>query len=315
MKLLFLMNPLEQVKPEKDTSFAFMLGAQRRGHSVYYLPQGGISLRDEQVLFDVVPVEARCKPEEPPFRRHAPVRLGLELVDAVFIRTDPPFDERYLIDTWLLDRAAGRCPMINEPGGLRSANEKLWATRFAGLVPPTLVSARRDLFDAFLEEHGEIVAKPTNAFGGAGVFRLRRGDSNTGVIWETLTRFGRAELVAQRFLPEAEHGDKRILLLDGEPLGAVLRVHSPADHRNNFFAGGSAQTTEVTREDRAIIEALRPELRRLGLHFVGIDVIGGKLIEVNVTSPTCLQEINALRGEHLEELVIEYVEQLVRIRG
>ncbi len=311
MLLLFLMDPLERVKPEKDTSFAFMLGAQRRGHQVCYLPQGGISLREDRVSFDVVPVTARRDPAAP-FVRGAPRRLDAEEVGAVLVRTDPPFDERYLMDTWLLERVAARVPVINEPAGLRAVNEKLWVTRFCELTPPTLVTRRRELFDEFLARHRDLVAKPTGGFGGAGVFRVRAGDSNAAVIFETLTRHGATELIAQPFLPEADLGDKRILLLDGEPLGAVLRVHAPGDHRNNFLAGGTAHAAELDERDLAIIATLRPHLRALGLHFVGLDVIGPYLIEVNVTSPTCLQEMNRLGGGlQLEDRVIAYVEELV----
>lgn len=318
MNLLFIMDPLESVDVCKDTSFAFMTGAVRRGHTVFYVPAGGISLDRGRVVFDCLPVVPRPDLQETRgFERGQWTRMSDEQVGAVFIRSDPPFDDRYLMDTWLLDRlprTPRNIPVINSPHGIRTVNEKLWATQFVDLVPPTVVTGKRDLFADFLAEHGQIVAKPTHGHGGMGVFFIKRGDSNATVIFEMLTDHGRKEAILQPFVKEAEVGDKRILLLEGEPLGAVLRVHSGSDHRNNFFAGGKPQATQITARDRQIIDTLRPHLKALGLPFVGIDVIGDFLIEVNVTSPTCLQEMNRLYGQQLEDRVIEHVEGLARQR-
>jgi len=310
MNLLFVMDPLESVDVCKDTSFIFMVGAVRRGHRVYYVPAGGISLDRGQVLFDCLAVVPRQDASNP-FERGSWTRLSHDQIQAVFVRSDPPFDDRYLMDTWLLDRLPPHIPVINAPHGLRTVNEKLWATQFLDLVPPTVVTGKRDLFHAFLAEHRQIVAKPTHGHGGMGVFFIQRGDSNAAVIFEMLTDHGRKEAILQPFVQEAQVGDKRILLLDGDPLGAVLRVHGEQDHRNNFFAGGKPNAAQITARDRQIIDTLRPHLRQLGLRFVGIDVIGDYLIEVNVTSPTCLQEMNNLYGQRLEERVIEHVEELV----
>lgn len=310
MNFVFVMDPLESVDACKDTSFIFMVGAVRRGHRVFYVPCGGISLDGARVLFEATAVTP-APGSRPPFDRGEPVSLGDEKVDAVFIRTDPPFNERYLMDTWLLDRLPAAMPVINAPRGLRTVNEKLWATQFTDLIPPTRVTGRREHFRAFLAEHGQIVAKPVQGHGGMGVFFIKAGDSNATVIFEMLTDHGRRPAILQPFVEAARIGDKRILLLDGQPLGAVLRVHDEADHRNNFFAGGKPVAAEITPRDRQIIQTLRPHLAELGLHFVGIDVIGDYLIEVNVTSPTCLQEMNRLYGRQLEEKVIEHVERLV----
>ena len=205
-----------------------------------------------------------------------------------------------------------RIPIINSPRGLRTVNEKIWATRFPNLVPQTAVTRHKDDFLRFLRNEKDIVVKPTNGFGGMSVFRLKEGDQNAPVTFETLSKGGGKEVVLQKYIPEAEKGDKRVLLLDGNPLGAVLRVHSSKDHRNNFYAGGRAEPTELTPRDCEIIQSLGPELRRLGLTFVGIDIVGDHLTEVNVTSPTCLQEMNALYGKNLEDRVIEFAEQLVQ---
>jgi len=313
MKFLFLIDPLETVVPEKDTSYAFMVGACQRGHEVAYLAPGGISIRGSEVLFEAEPV-VPTPGQAAPFSRSVPRRSSAAEVDAVFIRLDPPFDQRYLQSTWLLDHAAGQVVMINSTAGLREVNEKLWSARLTELCPPTLITSRRELYEEFLAVHGEIIAKPTDGYGGQGVFRVASGDPNAAVIFETLTDQGRRELIAQQYLPRAVEGDKRILLLDSEPLGAVLRLHGEADHRNNFFAGGTAHPAEITPADERIVAALAPRLRRLGLHFVGIDVIGERLIEVNVTSPTCLQEINRLYDRRLEDQVVAYVERLVQLK-
>jgi glutathione synthase len=237
--------------------------------------------------------------------------LSEDEVDALFIRTNPPFDAAYLMNTWLLDRLPKRIPIINSPEGIRTVNEKIWATQFTSIIPRTLVTRHEEDFLNFLEEEKDIVLKPTDGYGGKSVFRIRAGETNQNVIFETMSQTGKKEVILQSYLPEAEVGDKRILLLNGEPLEALLRVHPATDHRNNLGVGGHAEPTEITTEDEKIIEVLKPELRRLGLYFVGIDVIGGKLIEVNVTSPTCLQAMNHLYGEKLEVEVIDFVETLV----
>ena len=313
MKMAFLMNPLGSVNPAKDTTYRFMLGASRRGHDVHFVPSAGVSLVDGEVVFDTLSVTPREDPEHP-FVENGPVSLAGADVDAVFIRTDPPFDATYLMHTWLLDHLPPRVFVMNDPGAVRTVNEKIWALQFTDLVPTSLVAAEIARIEQFLTDHGSIVVKPTDGYGGEGVFIVRAGDKNARVIFETLTSNGRVPVIAQEFVPESEVGDKRILLLDGEPLGAVLRVHSEADHRNNFFAGGTACPVELGARDHVIIDALRPHLLSLGLHFVGIDVIGEFLIEVNVTSPTCLQEMNQLYGLQLEDRVIEFVEHQVTSR-
>lgn len=312
MRFVFLMGPLDGVLYHKDTSFIFMLGAADRGHETWYLPADGLSLGENGPILHATRVTPQRNPDVP-FAIHETRDLIDSEVDAVFIRTDPPFDARYLMHTWILDQLSA--PVINSPTGIRSVNEKVWALRFPQLQPSTLVTARADLFRAFLAKHKRIIAKPTDGFGGAGVFRVSAGDSNAGVIFETLTDNGQCEIILQGYVPAAEIGDKRILLLNGEPLGAVLRVHGEGDHRNNFFAGGSAHATEITARDREICSTLAPHLRELGLHFVGIDVIGDCLIEVNVTSPTCLQEMNRLYDLQLQDQVIAYVEELVVFAG
>ncbi len=313
MNFLFLMDPLESVHRLKDTTYAFMTGAARYGHTVHYLPLDGISLLDGRLHFDaeeVVPT-----PDGPElFERKGAAPMLDDAADALFIRTDPPFDENYLVHTWLLDHAPASLVILNDPAGIRTVNEKIWALRFTHLVPPSLVTPSEERARAFIAEHGTVVAKPTGGHGGKGVFVIREGEPNANVILETLMKKGREAVIIQKYVPEAVAGDKRILLLAGEPLGAVLRLHGEEDHRNNFFAGGTAHPAELTDLDREIIDTLAPHLRALGLAFVGIDVIGETLIEVNVTSPTCLQEMNRLYTLQLEDRVIEYVERQVQLK-
>lgn len=311
MKFVFLMDPLATVVMKKDTSFILMLGAHQRGHEVYYLPDGGMTLIGGRLHFHVTRVVPR-RVEKEPFQLKENTVLKDTDIHAVFIRSDPPFDEQYLINTWLLDNLPSSVAVINSPSGIRTVNEKIWVTRFTSIVPPTLVGRHRAGLRAFLSRQKEVIAKPTQGFGGQSVFRLQHSGPNTNVILETLTEQYRRDIILQKFLPESARGDKRIILLNGEPLGAVLRVHNADDHRNNFFTGGQPKPTKITANDLSIIAVLRPELQRLGLHFVGIDVMGNYLIEVNVTSPTGLQEIDALENKQLELDVIRYAEGLVK---
>ncbi len=312
MRIVFLMDPLAGINPAKDTSFQFMCCARARGHELFHLAPGAITLADGALRLRVSPITAVDR-DESPCCRTAPMRvLTQDEFDLVVIRTDPPFDDRYLHDTWLLDLLPPQVTVVNTPAGIRSVNEKIWACRFPDLLPPTLVTTDREAYLAFLAQMGEVVVKPTDGFGGQGVFRVAAGDPNARVAFETTSGAARRDVIVQRYLSAATTGDKRILLLEGEVLGAVLRVHGDEDHRNNFFAGGSAAATDIDADDQRIVDTLRPHLRALGLSFVGIDVIGGHLVEVNVTSPTCLQEAMRFSGEPLDERVIDCWEDKVR---
>ena len=310
MNFVFLMDPLETVVMEKDTSFILMLGAHQRGHSVHFLGDGGITLHNGSFHFQTLKVVPQQNSTNP-FPQRTPHKLNDKEIDCVFIRSDPPFDSQYLLNTWLLDRLPARIPVINTPSGIRSANEKIWTTQFQGIVPRTLIGRNRQEILDFLLLEKNIVVKPTDGFGGSSVFHIHVLDKNAKVILETMTHHWTKDVVLQQYLQESQEGDKRILLLNGEALGAVLRMHAEDDHRNNFFAGGKPLATDINARDCEIIGLLKPELQKLGLYFVGIDIIGGYLIEVNVTSPTCLQEMNRLYGQKLEEKIIEFAEKLV----
>jgi glutathione synthase len=311
MKFVFLMDPLESVVCEKDTTFAFMLGAHNRRHEVYYLPKDGITLQDGKLYFHVIKVKPQAILHQPFLEEHA-LRLSQDEIHAVFIRPDPPFDSQYLMNTWLLDHLPKRIAVVNSPSGVRTVNEKVWAAQFTEIIPPTIVSANKSDLINFVNEHKNVIAKPTDAFGGHSIFHIESTHTNTRVILETMTQRYNEPIILQKYIPEAKNGDKRILLLNGDPLGAVLRQNNGEDHRNNLFAGGTAVPATITARDLKIISVLKPHLQRLGLYFVGIDILGEYLIEVNVTSPTCLQEMARFSDLPLQEKVIEFVEGLIK---
>jgi len=303
MKHVFLIDPPESLHTQKDTSFALMLEAQGQGHEVYVMLRGGISRFPSGIVFKTrkAVVEDRV---ENAFVLQDWQENAAENFDIVWIRTDPPFDVHYLTDTWLLSQIKG-CPLVvNAPHGLRTINEKIWAAQFTEITPPTLITASAADYQKFLKEHGAVVVKPTDGFGGSAVFVVKDGDKNAAVVFETLVQRS-GYVIVQQYLPAATEGDKRILVLEGEILGAVLRLHGETDHRNNFAAGGTAKAAAITRADENIVALLRPHLIELGIFFAGIDVIGGRLIEVNVTSPTCLREMQKFTEENLAKRIID----------
>ncbi len=305
------MDPLNTVVQDKDTTYALMQGASRIGHRVVHVLLQGVHLLDGSLQFtglEVIPTPG----SNSAFRVIRELQLEEDEVDVIFVRKDPPFDERYLECMWLLEFASKGVLIMNSPQGLRDANEKIWSLRFPGLTPRTALTSSTRFFADFLASAKDIIAKPVNGHGGKGVFRIRQNDTNAAVIFETLSESGSRTVVLQEYVKAAESGDKRILVLGGKPIGAVLRKHSQKDHRNNLFAGGTAMPCEITGRDHEIIAGLAPELQAAGLHFVGIDIIGDFLIEVNVTSPTCLQEMNRFYSVALEDQVVAYATELLR---
>lgn len=303
MKHVFLIDPPESLNTAKDTSFALMLEAQRQGHAVHVMLRGGITRRPDGITFRTRKAVVEDQSTKP-FTLSGYEEQAADAFDIVWIRTDPPFDSNYLTDTWLLSQVGDKPLVLNAPQGLRTINEKIWAAQFTEITPPTLITAHPADFLHFLELNETVVAKPTDGFGGSAVFLVRKGDKNAAVIFETLLKLS-GYVVVQKYLPAATEGDKRILVLEGEILGAVLRLHGDSDHRNNFAAGGSAKPAQLAAEDKHIVETLKPHLMAHGIFFAGIDVIGGRLIEVNVTSPTCLREMQKFTDENLAKKVID----------
>jgi glutathione synthase len=309
MHFVFIMDPPETVLPDEDTSFALMVEAVSRGHRVEHCLMSDLVL-EESIPWAAVRPAATHPDRRPPLSLGEARDIRLKEADAVLIRTDPPFDRRYLWGTLMLEHLRGETLVVNDPRGLREANEKLYACRFPELMPPTLVASNAARIEAFTERvGGRAVIKPVDGAAGAGVMALFPGDPNRNAIIESATGNGRRPAVVQEYLPGVEQGDKRILLLDGEPLGAVNRVARPGELRSNIHLGGSVRRATIDPADREIIDALRPALRRDGLHFVGLDVIGGRLTEINVTSPTGIQQMSRLDGENHSARVIDWLEQ------
>jgi glutathione synthase len=296
--------------PDADTTFALMLEAQARGHRVLYVEPGDLGIDHHRVRARVTPITVR-RVRGDCFELGVPRMAHLDdEVDVAFQRKDPPVDAEYVVATQILSLCR-RTLVLNRPEGILAANEKLYALHFSELMAETLVTRHISELREFMEKlGGEMVVKPLDGRGGEGVFHVSTRDRNQGSILEQSTRFGTRRVMAQRFLAEVARGDKRILLLEGEPLGALLRVPSERELRANLHVGGRAERAGLGPEDRRIVERLAPRLRADGLFFVGIDVIGGLLTEVNVTSPTGIQEMGRLDGTRYEPRVLERVEAL-----
>ena len=311
MSVLFLMDPIENINPSKDTTLLFIRESISRGETPFYMPQGGITIENGKFFFSVQEILIDDSMSFPIILKD-PIVLDEVSIKMIFIRTDPPFDTEYLNDTWLLDLIKDRVLVVNNPTGIRQVNEKLWCSKFVDFVPETLITRHRDFFLSFLKKHNTVILKPLNGFGGKGIMKLDKEDPNLNSIFEVMTNDSNNDVMIQRYIPESKNGDKRILLFNGEPLGSVLRLHGDFDHRNNFFAGGTPQKSTLTARDLEICRHLGPFLRELGLYFVGIDIIGDYLIEVNVTSPTCMQEINRFEGVFLEKIIFEELENIFK---
>ena len=307
MDLVVVMDPLETLDRTSDTTLALIEAAHRRGHRVRHCGASDLEWAGNTVQASATSLEPGDLDDTTGVPR-SPERVNLADSDAVLIRTDPPFDRAYLHMTLLLDGITEHTVVINHPRGLRDANEKLYALRFPEITPPTIVSADRERIIGFAAEHDAAVVKPIDGHGGRGVMVVRPGDANAVSIVDTLTARGATPVVVQEYLAEISSGDKRILLLDGEPLGAILRLPAENDFRANLCAGGDARAVELDERDHRIIETLAPSLRHDGLAFVGIDVVGGLLTEVNVTSPTGIRQLADLGGGRPQDEVIEWTE-------
>jgi len=314
MRFLFVMDPAETMTSDKDTTFAFLRGAGALGHTSWHCSPQQVSLRGADGFATARPI--KVSDAAPNVDLGVPERLELAALDAIFIRKDPPFDAGYLYLTQQLDRVKDRVLVVNDPRGIRDANEKLFAFNFQEHTPRSLVSAsQKEILEFVSEVGGNAVLKPLDGAGGSGVVTLTLGDRNARSLVDIWTNEGKRLAIVQEYQPAVRVGDKRVLLLDGRPLGAILRVPREDDVRANIHAGGTVKPTELTPAEAAIVGAVAPKLVEHGLYFVGLDLIGEKLIEVNVTSPTGIQELARFMGRPVEQDVIRWVEAKVRARA
>ena len=305
-----IMDPIESIKIHKDSTFAMLLEAQARAWEIFYMEQGDLFLQDDRCHAHMRRLEVRDD-SNGWFHVTGEETSPLNRLQVVLMRKDPPFDMEYLYSTYLLERAEQQgCLVINRPGSLRDANEKLFVAQFPQCAPPTLVTRRQDHLRQFLRTHGDIILKPLDSMGGASVFRVRHDDPNIGVIIETLTDHGARYTMAQRFIPEIRAGDKRILMVDGEPVPyALARIPAPGETRGNLAAGGSGKGIPLSARDLWIAEQVGPALRERGILFAGLDVIGEYLTEINVTSPTCIRELDREFGLNIASQLLDCIER------
>jgi glutathione synthase len=308
-RIAVLMDPLGTIKPAKDSTIAMLKGAAGRGCETLVFGQADLWVRDGRACARLTPIEV-VGDGKAWYRAGAPAVHDLAGMDAVLMRKDPPFDMEYICSTYLLERAeqAGVL-VVNRPQGLRDMNEKAYTAWFPDCCAPTLISRDMAAMEAFLAEHGEAVFKPLDGMGGRSIFALAQGDRNVRVVLETLTDYGRRYAIAQRYLPEiATAGDARILLVDGEPVPhALVRMPAAGDHRGNLAAGATAGSRALTERDRWLAARIGPAMRERGMLFVGLDVIGGFVTEINVTSPTGIREIEARHGHDVGGMLIDAV--------
>ncbi len=302
------MDPIERIAIRGDSTFALMLEAQARGHALSYYTPDKLAMRDGTIFATLRPVKVRDV-EGDHFTLGEAKRAALSEFDVVLLRQDPPFDLNYITTTHLLERIQPKTLVINDPAAVRNAPEKMFVTEFSKLMPPTLLS--RDLAEikAFRAEHGDIVMKPLYGKGGEAVFLVRREDANFGSLYDLFSTSFREAWVTQKFLPAVREGDKRIILVDGEFAGAVNRIPAADDIRSNMVRGGAAKPTELTAREREICARIGPALRERGLLFVGIDVIGGYLTEINVTSPTGIRAIKNFGGPDIAAMIWDRIEE------
>ena len=307
--LAVLMDPIARIRPKKDTTLALLLEAQRRGYTLLYMSHGDLAVRDGAAWARLAPLAVRDDPHDW-FTLGDAAWRALAGVDVVLARKDPPVDVQFVYDTMVLELAQRDGVMVvNDPRGLRDANEKLFSLQFPECCPPTAIARDVAELKRFVAEHGEVVLKPLDGMGGRSIFRSRHGDPNLNVILETLTGYGQAFTIAQKFIPEVSAGDKRILMIDGEPVPyALARIPQGDDFRGNLAAGGKGVGVPLSERDRWIAGEVGPELRHRGMRFVGLDVIGDWLTEINVTSPTCARELDAQFGLNIAGLLFDRIE-------
>ena len=309
VKVGVVMDPIDSINVKKDTTLAMMLAAQRRGWKLRYMELGDLFVRDGDAHARMRPIDVRDDPHDW-YALGEPHTGALASLDVILMRKDPPFDMEFVYATYILERAeAAGVLVVNKPRSLRDANEKMFTAWFPRCCPPTLVTREHARMTSFLDEHGDIIVKPLDGMGGVSVFRVRAGDPNINVVFETLTRQQTRYAMCQRYIPEISDGDKRVLLIEGEPIGyALARVPAGGDARGNLAAGARGVGMEITARMRAIAGEVGPVLREKGLIFAGLDVIGDYLTEINVTSPTCVRELDAEFGIDIAGKLMDAIE-------
>ena len=311
MRFALILDPVEHIKTYKDSSFALLREAAKRGHALFVLQQGDVILQSGTVVGYARHLQMRPQ-EQPWYVLSEPSAEPLSAFDAVLMRKDPPFDMEYVFSTYLLELAESQGARIfNKPASIRDYNEKLAIAKFPQFMAPTLVTRQPELIRDFIQEHHDVIVKPLDGMGGAGVFRIIDSDPNLNVILETSTALGQRTIMAQRFIPEIAQGDKRILIVNGEAAPfALARIPKAGETRGNLAAGGKGVAQALTAHDREIVATLGPVLKAAGLFLVGLDVIGDYLTEVNVTSPTGMQEITAQSGFDVAGMVLDALERV-----
>ena len=307
LKIAVQVDPMESIGIDGDSTFAMMLEAQARGHTLWHYHVRDLTYAHGQVRARAHPVEVRRQKGN--HFTFGPVEtLDLSTMDVVLMRQDPPFDMAYITASHLLEMIHPKTLVVNDPASVRNAPEKLFVLNYPDLMPDTLVTLDKAEIAAFRKKHGDIIIKPLFGNGGAGVFHLRPEDSNVNSLLELFAERTREPLMVQQYLPAVREGDKRIILIDGEPLGAINRVPAAGESRSNMHVGGRPEPTQMTEREREICARIGPDLKKAGMIFVGIDVIGGYLTEINVTSPTGLQEVARFDGVHLEAAIWDAIE-------
>ena len=313
IKVGIVMDPIESINFKKDSSLAMLWAVQQKGWELYYMEQPHLYSRDGQVLAAMAPLSVAMDPDRW-FSRGEYSNRPLAELDVILMRKDPPFNNEYVYSSHLLEQAEKQCVLVvNPPQQLRDFNEKLFATHFPQCCPPVLVTRRDDLLRQFHAEHRDVIFKPLDGMGGSQIFRIQDDGVNLGVIIETLTRDGAETIMAQKYIPEIVNGDKRILMIDGEPVPyALARIPMAGETRGNLAAGGTGEGRELTPRDRWICEQVGPTLRAQGLLFVGLDVIGDYLTEINVTSPTCIRELDNQFGLDIGMQLMDAIERKLK---
>src|SRR6185312_8600263 len=307
LKVAIQMDHVSTIDIDGDSTFVLGLEAEKRGYEVWHYTPPELMFRDRRVMARAQPMKLR-REKGNHFTLGASEVVDLSTFDVILLRQDPPFDMSYITTTHLLEHIHPKTLVVNDPASVRNAPEKLYVTHFDNVMPPTLITADARALREFRDEHQDIILKPLFGAGGSGVFRLRPGDENFASLLEMFSQRSREPVIAQRYLPEVRLGDKRIILIDGKAVGAINRVPAEGEARSNMHVGGKAVKAEITKRDREICEIIGPELARLGLICVGIDVIGDWLTEINVTSPTGLQQINRFDGVCLEAEIWDRIE-------